>query len=103
MSAMREPLIALEVWRYECRSCLHEWQESFEVWYVPDGHGGDAVGYRHDGQSSTSPWTELMCPACHCCMVQTFPATMVKRRPVPRPPRPDDLEMIFRLRRLHAY
>jgi hypothetical protein len=104
MSAMREPLIALEVWRYECLSCLHEWQESYEVWYVPDGHGGDAVGYRHDGQCSTSPWTELMCPVCHGCAVQTFPSrTTVVRRPLPRPQRVDDLDLLFRLRRLHAY
>lgn len=100
---MREPVVSREVWRYECLSCLYEWQESYEVWHVADGHGGDAVGYHHDGQSSTSPWTELMCPTCHGCSVKTFPATTIVRRPVPQARRVDDLDMLFRLRRLHAY
>lgn len=100
---MREPIIALEVWRYECLCCLHEWEETFEVWHVADGHGGEAVGYRHDGQFSTSPWTELMCPACHGCSVKTFPAATVTRRPVLPPRRTDHLDMLLRLRRVHAY
>jgi hypothetical protein len=103
MNAMREPVIALEIWRYECLCCLHEWEETFEVWYVANGHGGDAVGYRHDGQFSTSPWTELMCPVCHGCSVKTFPAATVVRHPVSPPRRADHLDMLLRLRRLHAY
>ncbi|MBC6469716.1 hypothetical protein [Actinomadura alba] len=108
---MREPVIAIEVWRYECLCCLHEWEETFEVWHVADGHGGDAVGYRHDGQSSTSPWTGLMCPACHACSIKTFPAASAKRFPAasvtrqPAPPsqRADNLALLRLLRRLHAY
>jgi hypothetical protein len=101
---VREPLISREVWHYECVSCLHEWREIFEIWHVPDGHGGEAVLYRHDGLSSTSPWTELMCPSCHGCSVRTFPGSTVVRRAAPPPRRSADvLDILLRLRRLHAY
>lgn len=99
---MHESMIWRETWTYECRSCEHEWHEEFEIGRSPDGHGGEVTVYSRMGQRCVSPWTELFCPSCGGYDVTILPTGWGR---IPREPRrrQGELEMIFRLRRLHAY
>jgi hypothetical protein len=54
------------------------------------------------GQRCISPWAELFCPACGGYDVKILPTGWTTPSPIPRQ-RYAELEMIFRLRRLHAY
>jgi hypothetical protein len=99
---MHESMISREMWKYECLGCLHEWQEEFEVGRSSDGHGGDVVVYSRMGQRCISPWAELFCPRCGGYDVKTLPTGWVEVAALPRQ-HYSELEMIFRLRRLHAY
>jgi hypothetical protein len=99
---MHESMISRETWKYECLGCLHEWQEDFEVGRSSDGHGGEVVVYRHFGQRCTSPWAEPVCPSCGGYDVKLLPTGWRVVAPIRRR-RHTELEMIFRLRRLHAY
>jgi hypothetical protein len=99
---MHESMISRETWKYECLACLHEWQEDYEVGRSSDGHGGAVVVYRHLGHRCTSPWTEPVCPSCGGYDVKPLPTGWRVVAPIPRR-RDTELEMIFRLRRLHAY
>src|SRR5690349_20521311 len=99
---MHESMVSHETWTYECLTCLHEWQEEFEVGRCADGHGGDAVTYRRMGHRCVCPWAELFCPSCGGYDVKILPAGWVRVAPLPRQRR-GELEMIFHLRRLHAY
>ncbi|WP_157429884.1 hypothetical protein [Actinomadura oligospora] len=92
-----------EVWVYECQNCGRTWDEEFEVRHVADGHGGEAVAYEHDGHSCTTPWTEHLCPDCQRARVRAWPAPWRRHHAVPPTRKGDDLELVFRLRRLHAY
>jgi hypothetical protein len=99
---MRESMISRETWKYECLGCLHEWQEDYEVGRSSDGHGGEVVVYNHLGHRCTSPWAEPVCPSCGAYDVKLLPTGWAVVTPIPRQ-RPTELELIFRLRRLHAY
>jgi hypothetical protein len=99
---MHESMVSNETWTYECLSCLHEWRLEFEVGRFADGHGGEVVVYSHGGHRCTSPWAELYCPSCGCYDVKILPTGWAEVPPIPRQ-RYAELEMIFRLRRLHAY
>ena len=99
---MHESMISHETWNYECLGCLHEWQEEFEVGRSEDGHGGETVVYSQLGQRCISPWSELFCPSCGGYDVKILPTGWTARASIPRQ-RYSELEMIFRLRRLHAY
>jgi hypothetical protein len=99
---MHESMISPETWTYECLACLHEWHEEFEVGHCADGHGGEVVYYRRNGHRCTSPWAELFCPSCGSYDVKILPPGRPRSQAVP-PQRHGELEMIFKLRRLHAY
>ena len=99
---MHESMISRETWKYECLGCLYEWEEEFEVGRSSDGHGGDVVVYSRMGQRCISPWAELCCPRCGGYDVKTLPTGWAEVAVLPRQ-RQSELEMIFRLRRLHAY
>ena len=99
---MHESMVSLEMWTYECLSCLHEWQVEFEVGRCQDGHGGEVIVHRREGQRCTSPWAELYCPSCGSYEVKILPTGWVQLAPLPRQ-RHAELEMLFHLRRLHAY
>jgi hypothetical protein len=99
---MHESMISHETWKYECLGCLHEWQKEFEVGRSSDGHGGEAVVYHHLSQRCTCPWAEPVCPSCGGYDVKILPTGWNVVAPIPRQ-RHTELEMIFRLRRLHAY
>jgi Zn finger protein HypA/HybF involved in hydrogenase expression len=99
---MHESMISRETWTYECRSCLHEWQEVFQAGRFSDGHGGEVIIYSRLGHRCTSPWAELFCPSCGGCDVKILPTGWTEGSPLPRR-RHAELEMLFHLRRLHAY
>jgi hypothetical protein len=99
---MHESMISRETWKYECLGCVHEWEEEFEVGRSSDGHGGETVVYSRKGHRCTSPWTELFCPSCGGYDVKTLPTGWAAALPLQRH-RYAELEMVFRLRRLHAY
>lgn len=102
VTLMGESMISLETWTFECAGCLHEWREDFEVGHAADGHGGAVVYYRRDGHPCTSPWSERCCPSCGGYDVKIVPHASVRARPRPSR-RYAELELVFRLRRLHAY
>jgi hypothetical protein len=99
---MHESMISREMWTYECLACEHEWSEDFEVCCCADAHGGEVVYYRRKGHRCTSPWTEPFCPSCGSYDVKILPPGRPRSQAVP-PQRHAELEMLFRLRRLHAY
>ncbi|MCW2944483.1 MAG: hypothetical protein JWR24_1200 [Actinoallomurus sp.] len=99
---MHESMVTRETWTYECLSCLHEWQEDYGVARFSDGHGGEVIVYSRMGHRCTSPWAELFCPACGGYDVKILPAGWTQVPPLPRQ-RYAELEMLFHLRRLHAY
>ncbi|GAA4140807.1 hypothetical protein [Actinomadura keratinilytica] len=92
-----------ESWVYECLNCLTTWREEFEVVHTADGHGGEVVVYAHEGHPCTTPWLDHVCPRCRCQSVKTFPGARRRARAEPRTAARNDLEIVFRLRRLHAY
>jgi hypothetical protein len=93
-----------ENWVYECTGCLHVWQEAYAVQHAADGHGGDAVVYLRDGQRCLSPWVDHLCPGCGCRDIKAVPAPWATHADaLPEPHHHPELEMVFRLRRLHAY
>lgn len=71
---MHEPTIIQQVWTYRCASCQHVWGVRFEEWHVGDGHGGDVVHYRRNGQRCVSPWTEMSCVDCGGYAVTPLPS-----------------------------
>lgn len=99
---MRDSMVSTETWNYECSTCLHQWNDEYEVWQGSDGHGGAVVGYLRNGHRCTSPWSELVCPACGGYEAKILPTHRDRRPTVPRQ-RGTELEMLFRLRRLHCY
>lgn len=99
---MYESMVSLETWSYGCSSCLHEWQVVFEVGRCPDGHGGEVIVHSRSGQRCTSPWAELYCPSCGGWEVKILPTGWTHVARLPRQ-RHAELEMLFHLRRLHAY
>ena len=104
MSSMRESVTAQESWVYHCGHCLHVWHEDFEAHHTDDGHGGDAVSYYRQGERCLSPSCDRVCPNCGACSCRGRPAAATRPEPVPPPlVRPYDLELIFRMRKLHAY
>ncbi|MFI0351431.1 hypothetical protein [Actinomadura sp. 9N407] len=103
VGAMHEAWSSHETWVYECQCCSTTWAERFEIRHSPDGHGGDAVVFRRDGQRCMSPWVDHVCPNCESQNVRASLAPWGWHAPVVPAPRPDDLELVFRLRRLHAY
>ncbi|GLW62033.1 hypothetical protein Arub01_02770 [Actinomadura rubrobrunea] len=100
---MRDTWASRESWVYECLNCLTTWAEEFQVTHTADGHGGEVVAYSHEGYPCTTPWADHVCPNCRCQNVTTFPATRRRRQAEAHPQGADDLELVFRLRRLHAW
>jgi hypothetical protein len=70
---MRERQIVTETWPFQCLSCGQTWEAVYEAWHVDDGHGGDAVTWRHEGVASMPPWIEPACPACSGLCVKALP------------------------------
>ncbi|KAB2344061.1 hypothetical protein [Actinomadura rudentiformis] len=103
VGAVRDAWSSHESWVYECLCCSTTWEEQFEARHTADGHGGEAVVYEHDGHRCTTPWTDHVCPNCESQNVKALPAPWAKRSDVPLAHRGDDLELVFRLRRLHAW
>lgn len=100
---MREAWSSHESWVYECLSCYTTWQEEYDARHTADGHGGEAVVYKHDGQCCTSPWCDHVCPNCESQNVKAFSAPWGRSLKAPAASRSDDLALVFRLRRLHAW
>lgn len=102
---MRDSWSSHESWTYECLNCLTTWQEEYDARHVADGHGGEAVIYEHDGHRCTSPWCDHVCPRCGGQNVKALATPLAEAQDVASPVagRSDDLAMVFRLRRLHAY
>jgi hypothetical protein len=70
---MRERHIVTEAWPFQCLSCGRAWEAVYEACHGDDGHGGDAVTWRHGGVASMPPWIEPSCPVCHSLRVKTLP------------------------------
>ncbi|WP_433333563.1 hypothetical protein [Spirillospora sp. CA-294931] len=100
---MRDAWSSHEVWVYECLNCFATWQEEFDARHVADGHGGEAVVYEHDGHRCITPWCDHLCNVCGGQNVKVFSAPKAKRAVPPQAKRPDDLELVFKLRRLNAW
>lgn len=93
-----------ESWVYHCGHCQHVWREDFEVHHTDDGHGGDAASYYRGGERSIAPTADRVCGNCGCYSINARPSPRLRREPLMPPPvKPYDLELIFRMRRLHAY
>ncbi|MBW8481650.1 hypothetical protein [Actinomadura parmotrematis] len=101
---MRDAWSSHEVWVYECLCCAASWDEEFEVRHTADGHGGEGVVYEHAGHRCTVPWCDdHTCAACGSQNVKAFSAPWRRRATAPEARRDSGLEMLFRLRRLHAW
>ncbi|MEW2355915.1 hypothetical protein [Spirillospora sp. NPDC029432] len=100
---VHEPWSSHETWVYECQNCETTWDEEYEVRHCADGHGGDAVVFERYGQRSLTPWSDHACPGCASENVRAYLAPWGRRTPMVPVQRRDDLEIVFKLRRLHAY
>ncbi|MFC5744026.1 hypothetical protein [Actinomadura rugatobispora] len=100
---MRDAWSSHETWVFECVNCATTWEEEFDVRHCADGHGGEVELFEHDGQRCTTPWIDHVCPGCAGQNVKARPASWRRRTTAVRAPARDDLELVFRLRRLHAY
>src|SRR5262249_17509191 len=101
--ALRDTVTAQESWVYNCVRCLTVWQEDYEVHHTDDGHGGDAVTYFKGGGRCLAPVSGHTRANCGRGAVRSRPAPWAKPESVRPAPRRNDLELVFRLRRLHAY
>lgn len=100
---MREAVTSHERWVFECLSCLRMWAEEYDAQHLADGHGGEVVLYEHHGHRCPSPWADHTCPGCASPNIKAFPAPEAARRQGPSARPTSELELVFRLRRLHAY
>ncbi|MFI6390288.1 hypothetical protein ACIBHY_08985 [Nonomuraea sp. NPDC050547] len=71
---MRETDVFSEIWTFFCQRCSHVWQDEYEARHLDDGHGGDAVAWRHHGVHSMPPWAHATCVSCDGVMVTVLPA-----------------------------
>lgn len=101
--AVHEAWSSHETWVYACQVCRTTWDEEYEVLFSEDGHGGDVVVFERNGQRSTTPWSDHCCPRCMSENVRAYMAPWGEHEPMVPVQRRDDLELVFRLRRLHAY
>ncbi|WP_067483498.1 hypothetical protein [Actinomadura hibisca] len=101
--AVRDAWSSHEIWIYECGCCGTSWDEEFDVRHTADGHGGEAVVYEHDGCRCMTPWLDHPCRECSSGNVKAFAAPWRRRAAVPPVAKEDALELVFRLRRLHAW
>jgi hypothetical protein len=99
---MRDAWASHESWVYECLACATVWEEEFDINHTDDGHGGEAVVYERDGQRCTSPWTDHVCPSCRSQNVKVF-ASQWRHEQESEAGQPSHLELVFKLRKLHAY
>jgi hypothetical protein len=98
---MHETWSSHETWVFECLCCEATWEEEFDIRHGAD-HGGDTIAYEHDGHLCPTPWVDHLCPECRSANVKALqapPWARVRRAPEQR--RPDDLELVYRLRRRH--
>lgn len=54
----------LDVYRFRCRHCGHEWQETYDVRLVEDEAGGSWTYYSVGGRTVESPELSESCVAC---------------------------------------
>jgi hypothetical protein len=102
--AVPESLTFHESWLYNCAHCMTVWQEDYEVRCNDDGHGHESVIYFRDGQRCVTPWVDHSCPTCKSCAVKSRPAPWsTKPVEVPSQRQTSHLDLVFHLRRLHAY
>ncbi|WP_157610109.1 hypothetical protein [Spirillospora albida] len=92
-----------EAWVYECVHCEHIWNEQFEVRHSDDGHSHDGVAYERHGQRCMTPWSDHVCPRCGAQNVKAVAGAFGRHPIVPEARRGNELELVFRLRRLHAW
>ncbi|XVQ12499.1 hypothetical protein ACQP1W_08050 [Spirillospora sp. CA-255316] len=100
---MREAWSSHEIWVYECLHCTMTWEEEFDVRHSADGHGGEVELFEQDGQRCITPWIDHVCPHCGGQNVKALPAPWGRQVTGVQAATADDLELVFRLRRLHAY
>ncbi|WP_033322017.1 hypothetical protein [Actinomadura atramentaria] len=98
---MKDTWTSHETWVYECQNCGRRWDEQYDVVHGDDHHGHEATVYQRGGQPAVPPWVEHRCPNCRSENIYTAP---YRRNPaVPRSRHGGDLELVFKLRRLHAW
>ncbi|WP_153531867.1 hypothetical protein [Actinomadura macrotermitis] len=100
---MRDAWSSHEVWVYECLHCDTTWDEEFDVRHASDGHGGEGVVYEHEGHRCMAPWCDHTCPTCGGQNVKSYAAPWRKRVSAQRAAADSGLDVVFRLRRLHAW
>jgi hypothetical protein len=103
MVAMYETWSSHETWVYECLCCFEIWEEEFDIRHSADGRGGEVVVFEHHGHRCPTPWVDHACPYCGSVNVKAVQAPWGRGEPAVRTRTRDDLELVFRLRRLHAY
>jgi Zn finger protein HypA/HybF involved in hydrogenase expression len=60
---MSEINLTAEQLAFDCQHCGHRWVTSYEKQYGKF-NGSEAVTWYHNGQPTTSPWIDPMCPIC---------------------------------------
>ncbi|MDL4772381.1 MULTISPECIES: hypothetical protein [Thermomonosporaceae] len=100
---MRDAWSSHESWVYECLCCFTTWNEEFEVQHIGGGHHEEGIVYEHDGHRCMNPWSDHPCPGCESNNVKAYSAPWTVHVDAPHAQRADDLELVFRLRRLHAW
>ncbi len=70
---MNDPHIIPQTWPFTCLTCQHAWEDRYEAWHADDGHGRQAVTWRHEGAASMPPWIDPLCPACSSPRVKALP------------------------------
>ncbi|WP_344590265.1 hypothetical protein [Actinomadura vinacea] len=100
---MHEAWSSHETWVYECQNCFTTWEEEYDVRHSADGHGGEVELFEKDGQRCMTPWVDHVCPTCAGQNVKTLPTPLGRHATATPSGNREDLELVFRLRRLHAY
>jgi hypothetical protein len=71
---MRDTCVTTEIWSFHCQHCERRWEEVYEAWHANDGHGGDAVSWRHHGVVCCPPWCDPACPGCGSLRAKVLPS-----------------------------
>ncbi|MGN9782645.1 hypothetical protein ACTMTF_14535 [Nonomuraea sp. ZG12] len=82
---------------FECRGCLHVWEEDYLVRLVDARDGTETEIWLRGGVPVPPPSANVVCPRCGCQQAAMFPSGYLARHPelIPAEPRvPDETPLL---------
>ncbi|MGH3322374.1 MAG: hypothetical protein ACRDN9_19815 [Streptosporangiaceae bacterium] len=70
---MRDVLVTVETWTFDCATCSRIWSQDYEVWHTYDHNGGEVVVWHRGGFACLPPWSGIACPHCDGLRVKIRP------------------------------